>query len=639
MPERSLKKSGNRLETLFVWDAEGSPPAGSWTAVLWRDFATIASPEVVSIPQLVEENADDLRQRYLAWVYELGETHIQGRRLVDHLELRPGFSYWWMTLFAEKCNYSKSPQIDNAIRLMALEKWASDHSFGRVVLASSNRSLADSVRLWCATIGASFEWRHMVRAAESRSWLKRLYCSMPQPVQALIWLARHLVDRWPLRGIGLREWRETQGTMAFVSYLDNMVPDAVEEGRFESRYWAQLPDTLQREGCKTNWLHLYVKDALLPTAAKAADVIGRLNKACHSGQTHVTLDAFLDIGVILATLRDWLWLSWTGWRVRLSRNMPRAGRLDLSPMFRKEWRWSMSGQTSMSNVLFLNLLESAMRSLPKQRIGVYLQENQGWEFALVHAWKALGHGRLIGSPHSTIRYWDLRYFFDRSCYTRTGDNQLPLPDQVALNGAIARDTYLTGDYPEGDLVEVEALRFLHLAEARAKAPLGFRPSESPLRVLVLGEYLPRNTRKQMRLLEKAAQYLPSDMVVNVKPHPNCPVQPADYPGLRMSVTMEPVSKLLAKCDVAYTSCVTSAAVDVYCAGVPVVSLLDPNSLNLSPLRGCETVIFASTENELASALISAASHPRAPGDRKNFFVLDPELPRWRQLLSEQFHTH
>ena len=141
-----------------------------------------------------------------------------------------------------------------------------------------------------------------------------------------------------------------------------------------------------------------------------------------------------------------------------------------------------------------------------------------------------------------------------------------------------------------------------------------------------------NTQRQMNLLTQAAQSLPVAMIITVKPHPACPIHVVDYPNLCMTVTMEPIAKLLAECDVAYASSVSSAAVDAYCAGVPVVSVLDSNTLNLSPLRGFEGVLFASTPEKLAATLASAAAAPRTRDDRHKFFTLDPELPRWRKLI-------
>lgn len=633
MPERRFQKAADRLVTLIVWDAEDLPPVGEGRVVLWGGFEGCASSDAVSIPTLVEANAEALRRQYLEWIYELGETRINGKTLVEHLEFRPGFSAWWMSLLVEK-SYGKSPGIYDAIRLMAFDQWATGQSFSRMVLTSPNESLAECLRSWCANTGTAFDWQRTAAPARRQSWPRHLYQSLPYSARALAWLVLHLVRRWPLRGIGLKEWRRTSGRLTFVSYLFNLVPESVKEERFESRYWGNLPEELYRDGCKTNWLHLYVKDPLLPNAKAAADAIRQFNKRGNGGQTHVTLDGFLGTGVVFRAVREWLRLNRIGRGIQLAHNARRGGKIDLWPLFEKDWYRSLSGEEALSNLLHYNLFELALRALPKQRAGVYLQENQGWEFALIHAWKTAGHGHLIGTPHSTVRYWDLRYFFDLRSYRRMGASDLPIPDRVALNGAAARDAYMAGDYPKEDLVHVEALRYLHLASAKPERSPVPSPSVRPLRVLVLGDYFAGNTQKQMRLLEKSAQSLPSDTIFTVKPHPACPVQPADYPSLRMEVTMDSVSELLSRCDIAYTSSATAAAVDAYCAGVPVVSIVDPQTLNLSSLRGRAGVLFASTPEELASKMIAAAATPRSAGEQQAFFTLDPELPRWRKLLLE-----
>ena len=86
--------------TYLVWDSKDRPPDGEWVTVLWREFRDRQSATVHSLPLQVEEQASALRARFLAWLFELGESLIDGRRLVDHLELRPGFSFWWMTLLS-----------------------------------------------------------------------------------------------------------------------------------------------------------------------------------------------------------------------------------------------------------------------------------------------------------------------------------------------------------------------------------------------------------------------------------------------------------------------------------------------------------------------------------------------------------
>jgi surface carbohydrate biosynthesis protein (TIGR04326 family) len=100
----------------------------------------------------------------------------------------------------------------------------------------------------------------------------------------------------------------------------------------------------------------------------------------------------------------------------------------------------------------------------------------------------------------------------------------------------------------------------------------------------------------------------------------------------MQMAIEPVSALLINCDVAYTSAITSAAVEAYCIGVPVVSALDPKKLNLSPLRKCKGVYFATTPEELAYSILFAASTTHSTDLKSEFFNLDNNLIRWKKLL-------
>ena len=58
---------------------------------------------------------------------------------------------------------------------------------------------------------------------------------------------------------------------------------------------------------------------------------------------------------------------------------------------------------------------------------MYLQENQGWEFALIQVWEKAKSWELIGVPHSTIRYWDMRYYFDSRHYNDYDTKRIPRP--------------------------------------------------------------------------------------------------------------------------------------------------------------------------------------------------------------------
>ena len=131
---------------------------------------------------------------------------------------------------------------------------------------------------------------------------------------------------------------------------------------------------------------------------------------------------------------------------------------------------------------------------------------------------------------------------------------------------------------------------------------------------------------------------PIDIKIIVKPHPACMIDREDYPEIDIKVSSNPLKDLLGHCDLAYSSAVTSAAVDAYCFGVPVITALDSDALNLSPLRNCDDVCFVSTSEELSEALNSITSRDVGFYEKKEIFTLDSELPRWKKLLLE-FKTY
>lgn len=88
-------------DSLFIlWDCSADPSEYSGLVYSWNGYAETAF--VHSLFRYVESHDERLRRKYLAWIHNLGESRIDGKRLIDHLTLQDGLSYWWLTLFAEK---------------------------------------------------------------------------------------------------------------------------------------------------------------------------------------------------------------------------------------------------------------------------------------------------------------------------------------------------------------------------------------------------------------------------------------------------------------------------------------------------------------------------------------------------------
>ena len=617
---------------VYVLDVAKQPVRKGCKTVLWRGFSN--SDHTISIPQLIEDHAEELKARYLFWIYDLGEKSIDGQRLIDHLVIRKDLSYWWMTLISEKCNFAHSTYINDAIRLMAFDLWASTQAISKVILVTSNRPLVECMRQWCFKREINFELQYTEPNPINVTFLNRIYTGLPMFIQGLVKLVQYFVERWPLIGLGSKEWRNSKSTVVFFSYLFNLAPEAVTSNNYESHYWSNLPNELKKDHLKTSWLHIYCKSDLLPSAKHAAELLKKYNQKERGEQIHLTLESFITWPVILKTLRDYIKLIFIGRNLEADISQVSSKGLVLWPLFSKDWSKTFSGANAMENCLYINLFESAMKFLPNQQVGVYLYEQQPWELALINAWNNHGHGRLIAAQHSTMLYWDLRYFHDPRSYKKGGHNELPMPNQVAVNAHAVKTLMIDSGYPENNLIEVEALRYAYLNQFKNKVNIKNLDRKKTKRLLVLCDYMQLNTSRQLGFLAKALPLINEKLTITVKSHPACPVKKTDYPDIIMTVTDEPISYLLSKCDIAYTSASTSAAIDAYCFGVPVVSLSDPNTLNLSPLRGFSGVVFARSPLELATALISYSSQTGTEINEKNYFFDGLQLPRWRKLFRD-----
>ena len=177
------------------------------------------------------------------------------------------------------------------------------------------------------------------------------------------------------------------------------------------------------------------------------------------------------------------------------------------------------------------------------------------------------------------------------------------------------------------MVEVEALRFLYIAKStkHQKSSLCKKPPQ----ILICGDFLADTNQRLLAWLEVAAKLLPSDTVYVFKPHPAYPLDLPNNLEFKLKISEEPLPSLLLKCDIAFTSNITSAAVDAYCLGVPVIQMLNGSEFKTSPLRGLNNVLYVTTPMELAVALCNAKySKPIT----KPYFYFGNKLSRWRKLL-------
>ena len=619
-----------RSSTVFwVWDSNSTPEPQSGELVCnWNGYENAKG--TISILSYIDEHAEGLRGKYLQFVNDLGEFKVGKKRVIDHLTLDSGVSHWWLSMFVEKSIY-KSP-ITDAMRLLALEEILDVQCPKILQLTTSNKVLMSSVADLCSRSGIEFECKFLkAEVAERESSLRKVYSFFPEPIKAIIFLYRYLVKHWHLNSKIDKSWFSGDNSLLIMSYFFGVSLDKANEGIFESHYWNGLHQLFREQDINENWLHNFESSPSVSQIRAGTRLLYKVNDLSGEFSTHKFTQSFISVKLVCRVLKNWMKLLYRSLFLTVhSAFIPCGSRISLWPLLARDWFNGMRGPVAISNLIWIELFDEALKSIPHQTKGLYLCENQAWERAFIYAWHRHGHGQLFAVAHSTIRFWDLRYF--NNTKETPEFNGIPLPDFIALNGMMAKKTLLDTGYNPDNVIEVEALRYQFLNTAPTTSKTQFDRKDSP-HILILGDYVDAATEELLALINKARPLMRKNLTMAVKPHPACKISPELYPNLDLKVVAESLGEILHDYDLVFSSNMTSASVDAYCAELPVIILLDGRSLNFSPLRGYESIKFVSDAEELILAIESCLEEEKVSHDDLSLFFLDDELPRWKVLLN------
>ena len=560
----------------------------------------------------IEANGQLLRDRYLEIIDELGQTQVNGKTVIEHLELHSGFSFWWMSLLAEKSNY-KSPQIEDCFKLLALEQILKESVPEAIYVKDlHNKNLEKSLHVLCRKLDISL---NLDRG--SKSWKPQI----PHFIYGLAWLLRHLIRRWSLKKLTVSSWFSGENSVFLFSYFIHIDALSCEKGQFYSHQWEKLPGFLHKLGYKTNWLHHFLFSKQVANTKTAVNWTHGFNADASQNGQHGFLDSYLSLIVVSKAVLTWLRLSWVSFHL----GNIQAVKL-LWPVLKQDWQDSTRGKTAMQNALNFELMDSFFQDLPQQQLGIYLYEGQGWERDFINRWRQYKHGKLIAVQHATVRFWDLRYFNSPQTIDTQSALKMPAPDVIAVNGPLSLAIFQQQGYFPEMLAEAEAVRYLNIEQVNRSETKGHKR-----KLLVLGDIMPIVSHQMMEALESINSSLLSNFEITVKPHPGTRITKGAYSGLSFNLIDEPLYKVLEQFDVVIGANATSAALDAYLSGLTAVVFVPRGSLNMSPLREVKNVLFVSCSAELEKALENCIN--MKDYQPETYFWTDKHLPRWNRILN------
>ena len=446
--------------------------------------------------------------------------------------------------------------------------------------------------------------------------------SLIHPLRAIGSLIRYVWQTRTLSETRLQHSASGRSDFAFFNYFAGYESDQSTQVEYRSPYWGDAPNLLKNP----DWFHIYPRNVDHLGIELTQREIARLNAT--SGSTN-----FLFLRKI--HVRDFSQLFRTffsqrrvhrRFRKKLMSFKTEGSALELWGVFEEEWDDSIIGSTAMRHLILLKTTNNLVREMSQYSKIFYLMENQAWELALIFCVRRHQKGKLIGVAHSTIRFWDLRYFSDESeNYFIDSKSRRPSPDRILVNGEIGKQLLLNNHYPASSISVVEALRYMYLQDLQ---PAG---STSTKHVLLLGDFLESANSVLVSVFRKALDIIDNNLLIKVRSHPICPLTDLQLGKLTKSISVEKLSDLLERASVVITTAASSSAAESAALGIPTIVVLDARSLNYSPFRQSGNVYVVENASQLAELLRDVSRLDGRPTE--SIFCLDPNYSRWQTEFS------
>jgi surface carbohydrate biosynthesis protein (TIGR04326 family) len=442
-----------------------------------------------SLLKIIESDEDYYKLKYLNWLYKVGEFRIKGKRITDHLTFKDGLSYWWMSILIEKDPWRDNSIMD-ALRLLAFEKVLKQNKPSQLKIVTNNRVLKNSVKILCNKLGVPFKFeKESLRNSQQHILQKKNYFFLPICIRALISFSLYFKKLFIFHQTTKKNYF-SKNSVFFCSYFFNLNMEKLANGYFSSAYWGNIFDVLKENDLNSNWLQIYNPFNHIPNTKNAIKYIDRINQKKNIQGLHFLLEEKLDFKIILSSILKYIFLFRKFYLLQNIRTVftPGDSEADFWPIMKDSWKESLIGSTAVSNLFYIELFDKLFASVPFQKKGFFLYENQSWEKAMIHSWRKYNHGNIIAVAHSTVRYWDLRYFTDNNTLNDISKNAMPQADYVALNGIVAKKSYASTGFPSKKILECEAIRYLGLSDVKFRINKIKTGIHNPTKILLLGDY-------------------------------------------------------------------------------------------------------------------------------------------------------
>lgn len=557
------------------------------------------SEDFISILEYLKLYEIEIRSSFFEKIDSFSEILLKGKPLFEYYNLDE-YNAWFMSAICEKSFY-KSAYLTDIIKYLTAERIIKDFSPETIIIVNADSRLNNIIKNYCHLKGIKFMAEKETLYVNKKRFKKLFFF-----IKGLFFFIRFFFQNFYSR-CKKKSFFSEKNTVFLCSYLTHIDKYKISKGIFGSAFWGELPEQLNKKLFNVNWLHLSVKNKSADNEFRRLGVQRKNNLNSHN-----FISSFLSLKSWAKIIKNYITIV-----KRINKAKAEtifSDEKNINSLFLNDFLDSSFGPILIQNLIYIEGFDTLFKITPKQEIGLYLQENQGWEISFVNAWKKHKHGKLISVQHSTVSFWDLRY---ENPYLKFHTSKFT-PDLFGVNGEIAKNHFIDFNYPSEKVIELEALRYLNLESTIL--------TNKKKGILILGNIIEKATQEMLNIfLPISSNY---NKKITFKSHPAklINIDKTKYPNI--NITDLPLAILLNEFDTVLC-CSSSGAVEAFIKNMKTIIFIIAGEINTSPLKDNRNVFFVSNQNEIDQAIKAEYKE----NFTNNFFYLDIGIPNWKNTLN------
>jgi surface carbohydrate biosynthesis protein (TIGR04326 family) len=587
--------------------------------ILWNSYKS--SLDEISLLNYIDLNSEEIKSNYINIIESLSKIQMNSKtKLSDCFSIKNDFSLWWTTHIFEKSFY-KQETINDVLKLIALKKLLIQNNTKNLYLESNSNKISKGIIDICNQLKINLIFQKKIIAQKNFLNLKRiLKFFLPYPIFSFFNFIKFLSIRFLLKKNNINKLKNLDKKYLFCTYFAYIDYKKLKKGLYSCDYWNQLIKNKQDQIKSSIFLHIYVPNNKT-NLRKSIKYFESINKKKEI--FHLFIEELFDVKILIKIIKQWLIYLFTYKKEKKKIYNLLNNKIHTSHLFKEELKQALIGTDALVNLYYFFLFEKLSKLIKEPKKTFYLFENQGWEKSFVYNFKKI-KTNTIAVIHATIRYWDLRFSYnDRPEY------QNFLPDFYTANGDDAYEKLITANFPINKIKKLEALRYINLVTKISKRD--FSKNFKKNKVLIIGDHLKESNKNLSVSLNLINLQSAKNFSFTLKEHPLTKM--SHLLKVEFDKTEKDIFDLSDEFNIAIVGNTTSAIVDLYLLGFKIISILDDNQINLSPLKKNSDIFFLKDKSLLLDYLSKPDNIKELKSKKNNFFYSSKKFNMWDEILN------